>query len=886
MAKRLFFSHAPEDEHFRAELETHVAPLIREQAVVVWSTHMLAAGEDSQVAVEAQIDAADAILLLLSSDFFASREIQHQQVQRALHRRAACGVPVVPVLVRPCVWRYGPLADLQPLPRHGKAISSWPNRDEAWVEVVEGIQAALAGASSAGRARATPVGGRRTGVFVGRERELAIMSEALLRDGASPCSAICALYGMAGVGKSYLADRFAAEHADRFPGGVVRLVLDPCDQRHAPSADALLTDIAHQVGLPERPDPKPIAARLRSPRTLLYIENADCFTTAGAAAGVASALDDCAVIVSGRYRELGRTFGFTQVDVSVLPPVESIDLVEREMGQHIAAADNPELERLAAALGHLPLALSLAADYLREGYSPRAFLEQFRKRGYLDPPLDAANRALLADPTRAIVGRTFEISLDLLRGALGEDADRLLAGFFALGHAPAVGFGPGLGAAVAGLGEIDFLRLASTACRHSLLDRRAGERERWTVHPLLAEMLRSRAPGGDALGRMTDWFVERLDAAIDSNGVGTGPRWPAVRGERAALVAWLPMVLEGDIGRVEQMGCRFAMRHGPFVAWQRFCERALTVLHEPSARSSALFTLGHVALSAGDLDRALSAVQEKAGLDRSRGAMGEAARADGKIADILKRRGDLDEALRIHRESVVPVFEALGDVRSRAITLGKIANILVQRGELDEALRIYREELVPAFDKLPDARSRAITLGKIADVVAAQGKLDEALDLYREQPLPVFEELGDVRLRAFTLGKIADILAARGQRDEALHIYREQVLPVFEELGDVRSCAIFLAKSADMLAARGQLDEALRIHLDEALPAFEKLGDHYLLLMGRWNLGIHFLRRDAPGDRDEAGRLLRLALATAEAMRIREAREIRNLLLRDGFEVP
>ena len=197
----------------------------------------------------------------------------------------------------------------------------------------------------------------------------------------------------------------------------------------------------------------------------------------------------------------------------------------------------------------------------------------------------------------------------------------------------------------------------------------------------------------------------------------------------------------------------------------------------------------------------------------------------GKIADILQARGELDEALRIRREEELPVYERLGDVRSRAVTMGKIADILQARGELDEALRIRREEQLPVYDRLGDVRSRAVTMGKIADILQARGELDEALRIRREEELPVYERLGDVRSRAVTMGKIADILQARGELDEALRIRREEELPVYERLGDVRSRAVTMGKIADILQARGELDEALRIHEEERQPIAEKLGD-------------------------------------------------------------
>ena len=65
----------------------------------------------------------------------------------------------------------------------------------------------------------------------------------------------------------------------------------------------------------------------------------------------------------------------------------------------------------------------------------------------------------------------------------------------------------------------------------------------------------------------------------------------------------------------------------------------------------------------------------------------EAALASGLIADILQARGQLDEALKIRNEEELPVYERLGDVRSRAVTMGKIADILQARGQLDEALQ-------------------------------------------------------------------------------------------------------------------------------------------------------------------------------------------------------
>lgn len=90
----------------------------------------------------------------------------------------------------------------------------------------------------------------------------------------------------------------------------------------------------------------------------------------------------------------------------------------------------------------------------------------------------------------------------------------------------------------------------------------------------------------------------------------------------------------------------------------------------------------------GDVDLALADAESARELFLVHDDQIGAAGAYSQIADILQLRGELDEALRIHREEILPVLIRLGDERRSAITKGKIADILSLRGQLDEALRI------------------------------------------------------------------------------------------------------------------------------------------------------------------------------------------------------
>ena len=118
---------------------------------------------------------------------------------------------------------------------------------------------------------------------------------------------------------------------------------------------------------------------------------------------------------------------------------------------------------------------------------------------------------------------------------------------------------------------------------------------------------------------------------------------------------------------------------------------------------------------------------------------------------ILQEQGLVEQALHVRRENELPIYEGLGDVRYRAMTIGKIGDLLQAQGFLDESLRIRREVELPTYERLNDARGRAETLDKIGDILEAKGALDEAERLRREEELPAYLRLGDARGRLATL---------------------------------------------------------------------------------------------------------------------------------------
>jgi lambda repressor-like predicted transcriptional regulator len=141
---KLFISYSHRDERHREQLVTHLAGLRRQGVIADWHDRKIVPGQEWRDAIDQNLDAADCVLLLISSDFLASDYCYSIEMQRTLEKHREGRVLVIPVIVRPADWQHTPLADLQALPKDAKPVVEWPRRDRAWLSVTEGLRRALA----------------------------------------------------------------------------------------------------------------------------------------------------------------------------------------------------------------------------------------------------------------------------------------------------------------------------------------------------------------------------------------------------------------------------------------------------------------------------------------------------------------------------------------------------------------------------------------------------------------------------------------------------------------------------------------------------------------------------------------------------------------------
>jgi len=139
----MFISYSHKDERFREQLEEHLHALKRRGLIEAWQDRRIAPGQEWEDAIHENLEASGIVLLLVSSSFLASQYSYDKEMKRALEKHESGEARVIPVILRPVDWSDAPFARLQALPRNGRPVTRWSNRDEAWLDVARGIRQAV-----------------------------------------------------------------------------------------------------------------------------------------------------------------------------------------------------------------------------------------------------------------------------------------------------------------------------------------------------------------------------------------------------------------------------------------------------------------------------------------------------------------------------------------------------------------------------------------------------------------------------------------------------------------------------------------------------------------------------------------------------------------------
>lgn len=142
---KIFISYSHKDEQLKDELLKQLAGFKRRGAIEIWNDREIIPGQKWGEEIDTNLEQADIILLLISSDFIASEYCNDIELTCALARHDDKNDPaiIIPIILRPCTWELEPFGKIQCLPTGGKAVMNWDSVDEAFTDVAMGLNKVL-----------------------------------------------------------------------------------------------------------------------------------------------------------------------------------------------------------------------------------------------------------------------------------------------------------------------------------------------------------------------------------------------------------------------------------------------------------------------------------------------------------------------------------------------------------------------------------------------------------------------------------------------------------------------------------------------------------------------------------------------------------------------
>ncbi|WP_410671550.1 BTAD domain-containing putative transcriptional regulator [Amycolatopsis sp. cmx-4-68] len=628
--------------------------------------------------------------------------------------------------------------------------------------------------------------------FVGRDRELAELDAA---------GTVAAIAGAGGIGKTWLALRWAARNAGRFPDGQLFVDLRGFapDEEPMDPAEAV-RGFLEALGVEPRrvpAAPHSRAALFRSlvagKRLLLVLDNA---LDTGQVRPLLPGGGTCTVLVTSRNRLPGllARHAARHLPLDVLSGAEARALLADRLGAARVAAEAPAVDRLIALCGGFPLALGLAAANActRPGLPLAVLADELADRGpaaFADDDPSASLPAVLSWSYRSF-------------------APEEVTAFALLGIAPGPDIGLPAAAALTGLSPDAAAAVLARLTGASLVVEDAAERYR--MHDLVrrhAADLAHELPADvrdAALRRVVDFLLHTAHGA---------DRWLAPHRPAVALdpPEAEPLVLpDADAALAwfdTEHACliaaqRVAVAHGwhratwhlawALTAYQQrrghIHERlavwlaglaAAEHLGDPSIATRTHRFLGRAYTNLQQHDKAIEHLDRAVALAERHDDDLNQARAHYELARAWEQQQGDAKAVN-HAKHALRLHRAIGDAVWEARSLNQVGWYSARLGDHEQA-RAHCEAALALHRAHDDPEAEAHTLDSLGYIAHHADRPSTAIEHY-EQAVGLFRRLGETYQEADTLAALGHSYRALGRDDRARAVWREAV-ERYEEQG-------------------------------------------------------------------------------------------------------
>jgi tetratricopeptide (TPR) repeat protein/transcriptional regulator with XRE-family HTH domain len=679
--------------------------------------------------------------------------------------------------------------------------------------------------------------------FTGRAAEIGRLTGGVVDAVGNGVVGICAVGGMAGIGKTTLAVHAAHQLAEHFPDGQVFVPLHAHTPGHRPvnTADALAS-LLLMAGLAAQAIPPGLDGRAACWRD--YLAGKKMLLVLDDAAGheqvqpLLPGAGGCLVLVTSR-RRLAALEDAAVISLDALPPDEAAALLARlahRPGLGPADAGVGEITRLC---GYLPLAIGMLARQLH--HHPA-----WTTAGLAEELATARDRLELMHAENLSVATAFGLSYrDLTAG------QRRL--FRRLGLHP----GPDIDAHAAA--ALDGITIAAARRQlEALYDQHLiGEPApgRYRLHDLVREHARALAaddPAAPAAAtdRLLDYYLHTALAAdkhipaqnypsralpaaqLPDYGppmstAGQASAW--LETERANLHAATGYALAHDR---PQPAMLIPAAMADFLWTRGYWDQALG-LHQTAVAAArqagdrpgearALILLGPMQVMTNDLAGATASFQQALALYRDLGDRAGQGEAISGIGFVHGQTGNFAAAAASQRQAL-GVFRDLGDRRGQADALNELGTASWLTGDYPAAAA-HIEQALGLFRDLSHRHGEGealINLGAVqkltGDYPAATATLRQAQVLYRE--------LGDRYSQAWVHNELG-VLQRLTDDYPAAAASNQQALEQFRDLAELGGQAAALDGLGLVQQLTGDYPAAAASH-DQALRLFGDIGDRY-----------------------------------------------------------
>lgn len=649
-------------------------------------------------------------------------------------------------------------------------------------------------------------------VFVGRERELARLVNALKPGDVPPAVVVCSVGGLPGVGKTALAVRAAREAvaAGWFPGGVVMANLRGYDHGQRVPASTALVGLLGALGVPSDHIPPELDDRAWLWRSLLaeraargqrMLVIADNVSHPDQVRPLLPGTATHRMLITSRHR-LAELDGTRLLDLDILAPDQSARMLAAVVAMSDpddtrAAVDPDATDRVARLCGGLPLALRVSAALL-----------------VAEPEQSMATLAdALADGRHRLTELRYDGNLSV-RAAFDLSYEHLEPAQTHLFRLMALHPGPDMGvaavAAVAGVDETE-ARRQLRQLRRAHLVQPGSSPDRWRMHDLLrlysAEKATDSPDREDAIHRLLEHYVDNVWAAYDHIGnVAPHTNYRVHRNvdhrfpTRAAALAWLDAEHVNVVALID-FACSAGYPH-------RAVDLAVG-MHD-------YFDLRKY------WNEWVSTHEQARDCAAQVGDLAAEATLLVNLGIVHRQTMQPAAAMSYHRRAL-SIFRALGDRVGFGRALTHLGTALRDLGRLNAAMLCHQWSL-RLFRETQHAQHECSALHNIAVTHRALGRWDMAVEFHL-QTMVNYQRLG----KTLQTGRALDFLGVAyrvlGRMAEAIDCHRENI-ELCEKLLDVHGAAKSNANLAVTYREAGRPAEATECHL-AALDTFRTTGPRH-----------------------------------------------------------